>query len=79
MLFRLKKRKRNFKYLNCPVCGRPLVNRNGEGAQKAGFHRFWCDECDIDIEIDENKTPPRSIYDDCEEEEEISWGIKVVD
>lgn len=79
-MFRLRKRKKNFKHLNCPACGRQLVNLNTEEARKAGFHHFWCDVCDIDVDIDENKTPPRSIYDDCEEEEdEGSWGIKVVD
>ena len=80
MLFRLKKKKRNFKHLNCPACGKQLVNLMSKEAREAGFHHFWCDVCDIDVNIDENTTPPRSIYDDCEEEEEeISWGIKVVD
>ena len=69
-----------FKYLYCPVCGKQLINLKTMEAQERGFHEFQCDVCNIDYDIDENKTPPRSIYDDCEEEEEeISWGIKVVD
>lgn len=76
----VKLSKRNFKHFTCPVCGKTLINLNTEKSQKAGFHYFWCDVCDIDVIIDENKTPSRSIYDDDEEEEEeISWGIKVVD
>lgn len=64
-----------FKHLNCPVCGRQLVNLNTEKSQKAGFHYFWCDVCDIDVTINENKTSPRSIYDDDEEEEDsIPWN-----
>jgi transcription elongation factor Elf1 len=46
-----------FKHLNCPVCGRQLVNLMSEEARKAGFHHFWCDVCDIDVNIDENKIP----------------------
>ena len=77
-MFRL--RKRNFKHFTCPMCGKSLINLKSVEAQKKGFHEFWCDVCNIDYEIDENKTPPRSIYDDCEEEEdEGSWGIKVVE
>lgn len=81
MLFRLKKKKRNFKHLNCPACGKQLVNLMSKEAREAGFHHFWCDVCDIDVNIDENTTPPRSIYDDYEDEvvAEIGWGIKVVD
>lgn len=64
-----------FKHLNCPVCGRLLINLNTEKAQEAGFHHFWCAVCNIDIDIDENTTPPRSIYDDVEEEEDdIPWN-----
>ena len=60
-----------FKHLNCPVCGRQLVNLNSEETRKAGFHRFWCDVCDIDIDIDENIIP----YDEEEEEEDsIPWN-----
>lgn len=52
-----------FKHLNCPVCGRQLVNLMGKEAREAGFHHFWCDVCDIDVNIDENKIPS------CDEEE----------
>lgn len=75
-----RRKKRNFKHLTCPVCRKTLINLKSVEAQQKGFHEFWCDVCNIDYEIDENKTPPRSIYDNCEEEEEEgSWGIKVVE
>jgi transcription elongation factor Elf1 len=64
-----------FKHLNCPVCGRQLVNLADEKTKKAGVHHFWCDVCDIDVYIDENKTLPRSTYDDDDEEEDnIPWN-----
>ena len=67
--------KRNFEYLTCPVCGRILINLKTVEAQKKGFHEFWCDVCNIDYDIDENKTTPRSIYDDDKEEKDsVPWN-----
>lgn len=66
--------KRGFRYLTCPVCGKSLINLKTVEAQKKGFHEFWCDVCNINYDIDENKTPPRSIYDDEDEEDNIPWN-----
>lgn len=64
-----------FKHLNCPVCGRQLVNLNTEKSQKAGFHHFWCDVCDIDVVINENTILSDGVCDDDEEEEDsIPWN-----
>lgn len=63
-----------FKHLNCPACGRQLINLNTEKSQKAEFHYFWCDVCDIDVTINENTTPLDSICDDDEEENNVPWN-----
>ncbi len=54
--------KRNFKYFNCPVCGKTLINLE-QGHEEKGLHRFWCDVDNIDYSIDENKS-------DCDDVEE---------
>ena len=51
-----------FKHLNCPCCGKQLVNLE-EGHEERGLFRYWCDVCDIDVTIDVNKNPS------CDDEE----------
>ena len=46
--------KRDFSFFDCPICGQTLINLNTPDTVKNGFHHFWCDVCNIDIEIDEN-------------------------
>lgn len=38
--------------MNCPVCGKELVKLNTGEKKK---HDFWCDDCNIDITIEENE------------------------
>lgn len=40
-----------FKKLNCPVCNKELIRL--EPLVK-GRYEFFCDDCDIDISIDES-------------------------
>ena len=39
------------KKANCPNCDKELIKLNFA----KHYHEFWCDECDIDIKIWENK------------------------
>lgn len=47
--------KRDFILFDCPICGQTLINLNTPKTIESGFHHFWCNVCNIDIEIDENK------------------------
>lgn len=40
----------------CPQCGKELVNLN---VDDESISDFWCDDCDIDISITENKKTHR--------------------
>lgn len=44
-----------FKYLNCPVCGKQLIDLAEAEDSLYGAHYFWCDECNIDITIEEGE------------------------
>ena len=65
--------KRDFSFFDCPICGQTLINLNTPNTIENGFHHFWCNVCNIDIEIDENKTPPLSACDD-EDDDSIPWN-----
>lgn len=40
------------KKIYCPSCGKELIKLNPDDKRK---HDFWCDDCDIDITVKENK------------------------
>ena len=42
--------KHNLLYINCPICGKQLININMDNSPR--FHNYWCDECEVDIDID---------------------------
>lgn len=41
----------------CPLCGKTLIDLQNEGIkpefQTPHYHNFWCDDCRIDITIQE--------------------------
>ena len=43
--------KHNLLYINCPICGKQLLNLN-EPMGEDKIHWYWCDQCEIDITID---------------------------
>jgi hypothetical protein len=48
--------KRNWSKIDCPLCGMTLVDLNeGDPDVAENEHAYWCDECDIDIAIIDNK------------------------
>ena len=53
----MKLMKHNFLYINCPICGKQLINLSDEIDRRCGYNWFWCDMCHIDIRIEseENK------------------------
>ena len=40
------------KYINCPICGKQLINLSDEDDRRFGYNEFWCDACHIDITIE---------------------------
>lgn len=44
--------KHNLLYISCPICGKQLI----ELSEDVNFerHYYWCDECKIDIRIEED-------------------------
>lgn len=40
-----------FKKLTCPICRKELIRLE---PFENRLYRFWCDDCDLDIEITEN-------------------------
>lgn len=42
----------------CPSCGKELIHLNEEG------NSFWCDDCDLDIDLNPDEGTPVSIYND---------------
>ena len=38
--------------INCPKCGKELIRLE---PFEEGVYEFWCDECKIDITIEENE------------------------
>ena len=38
--------------INCPKCGKELIRLE---PFEEGVYEFWCDECNIDITIEENE------------------------
>ena len=47
--------KHNLLYISCPICGKQLI----ELSEDVNFerHYYWCDECKIDIRIEEDTAP----------------------
>lgn len=55
------------KYINCPVCGKQLmqlycsnimIDDVGHGHQRpADKYEFWCDDCDIEVDITVPREP----------------------
>lgn len=39
------------KKINCPICWKELVNLNITSEK---ISEFWCDDCNIDITVEEN-------------------------
>ncbi len=39
------------KYAQCPKCKKQLIRLE---SYEKGIYTFWCDDCDIDIQITEN-------------------------
>ena len=39
-------------YINCPICGKQLINLSDETVRRCGYNAFWCDACHIDITIE---------------------------
>ena len=44
--------KHNLLYVNCPICGKQLIDLTVEDDK---YHEYWCDECKIDIRIEESE------------------------
>ncbi len=40
------------KKMNCPKCGKELIRLE---PYEEGVCEFWCDDCNIDITIEENE------------------------
>lgn len=40
------------KNINCPKCGKELIRLE---PYEEGVYEFWCDDCNIDITIEENE------------------------
>lgn len=49
--------KHNLLYINCPICGKQLIELSKEGNYYFERHYYWCDECKIDIRIEEDTAP----------------------
>ena len=43
--------------VNCPKCGRGLIRLE---PFEDDIYEFWCDKCDLDIKITNNKTEKES-------------------
>lgn len=41
-------------YISCPLCGKQLINLAEPEDSLYHSNYFWCDECNIDITIEEN-------------------------
>lgn len=45
--------------IKCPCCGKILIDLQNfnikEEYQTLYYHNYWCEECDIDIKIEELK------------------------
>ena len=41
------------KGINCPVCGKQLIDLQHDGYEggNPNLHEYWCDNCDIDFTI----------------------------
>ena len=43
------------KYVNCPICGKQLINQNYWTIVDSGNqNEFYCDECNYNIVIEDN-------------------------
>ena len=40
-------------YINCPICGKQLMNFADTLDSNCGLHYYWCDQCQISIKIEE--------------------------
>ena len=45
--------KHNLLYVNCPICGKSLIDL--ELGIEPRLHRYWCDDCFVDITLEENE------------------------
>ena len=44
--------KHNLLYINCPVCGKQLIDL---APFSEGVREYWCDDCHINIDIEEEE------------------------
>ena len=44
--------KMKIEYINCPICGKQLINLSDKIDRRCGYNEFWCDVCHIDIRIE---------------------------
>lgn len=47
--------KKQHKHFICVNCGKQLINLSGTEELSKGISRFWCDECNTDYTIEENR------------------------
>ena len=40
-------------YVNCPICNKQLIDLADTLDNDCGYHYYWCDQCQIDIRIEE--------------------------
>ena len=43
----------NFLYLNCPICGKQLLELNWNLEENS--HNYYCDQCHIEISVKEDR------------------------
>lgn len=43
--------------INCPLCGRELIRLE---PYEPGSYNFWCDDCDVNIDITNDENKPKS-------------------
>lgn len=55
------------KKINCPKCGKELIRLE---PYEEGVYEFWCDDCNIDITIEENFECPYDGH-ECERRTDI--------